>query len=65
MPDWMKPYAKMILNTGGNNIEDLINDDGTNSNIFNNAPRALICVSVKNQVGLLEQLHDKGLLKQI
>jgi hypothetical protein len=65
MPAWMKPYAKMILNTGGNSIEDLVNDDGKNSNVFNNAPRALICASVKSQVGLLEQLYDKGLLKKI
>lgn len=64
MPKWMKFYAKMILNTGGNNIEDLVNDDGQNSNIFNNAPRALICASVKSQVGLLEQLYEKGLLKE-
>lgn len=64
MPKWMKSYAKMILNTGGNDIEDLVNDDGTNSNIFNNAPRALICASVKSQVGLLEQLYDKGLLNE-
>lgn len=63
MPKWMKSYEKMILNTGGNSIEDLVNDDGKNSNIFNNAPRALICASVKSQVGLLEQLYEKGLLK--
>lgn len=63
MPKWMKSYANMILNTGGNSIEDLVNDDGTNSNIFNNAPRALICASVKSQVGLLEQLYEKGYLK--
>lgn len=65
MPAWMKPYTKMILNTGGNNIEDLVNDDGTNSNVFNNAPRALICAAVKSQVGLLELLYEKGLLTNL
>jgi hypothetical protein len=64
MPKWMKSYENMILNTGGNSIEDLVNDDGRNSNIFNNAPRALICASVKSQVGLLQQLYEQGLLKE-
>lgn len=63
MPEWMKRYASLIVNTGGNNIEDLVNDDGTNSNVFNNAPRALICAAVKSQVALLELLHEEELLK--
>lgn len=57
MPDWMKKYEDLIVNTGGNSIEELMNDDGTNSNVFNNAPRALICCAVKSQVSLLEGLH--------
>lgn len=63
MPKWMKRYAPLIVNTGGNNIEDLVNDDGTNSNVFNNAPRALVCAAVKSQVKLLELLYEKELLK--
>jgi len=63
MPKWMLPYANLINNTGGNPIEELVNDDGTNSNVFNNAPRALICCAVKCQVNLLESLHRKGLLE--
>jgi len=62
MPEWMRKYKHMINNTGGNPIEELINDDGTNSNVFNNAPRALICVAVKSQVALLERLHKEGVL---
>ena len=62
MPEWMEPLRNEIKNTGGNSIEDLMNDDGTNSNVFNNAPRALICVAVKSQVGLLEWLHTRGKL---
>ena len=62
MPEWMEKYRKMIVNTGGNAIEELVNDDGTNSNVFNNAPRALICVAVKSQVNLLEILHKEGLI---
>jgi len=58
----MHKYKKLICNTGGNEIEDIMNNDGTNSNVFNNAPMALICVAVKSQVALLEQLNKKGLL---
>ena len=60
MPSWMEQYRYMINNTGGNTIERLFNDDGTNSNIINNAPLALICVSVKAQVNLLIRLHNSG-----
>lgn len=63
MPRWMEPYRAKITNTGGNSVEDLMNDDGTNSNVFNNAPRALICVAVKSQVAMLEVLHKAGHLK--
>ena len=63
MPKWMEKYRKFINNTGGNSIEELYNDDGTNSNVFNNAPRALICVSVKCQVQLLLTLKKEGLIE--
>jgi len=62
MPEWMERYQEHITNTGGNPIEELMNDDGTNSNVFNNAPRALICVAVKSQVALLEILHHRKLI---
>lgn len=64
MPAWMKPFRHHISNTGGNSIEDLMNDDGGNSNVHNNAPRALICVAVKCQVGLLERLYAIGHLRE-
>ena len=62
MPDWMKPYEKYIGNTGGNPIEELVNDDGTNSNVFNNAIRALLCASVKSQVQMLTRMYKDGML---
>lgn len=65
MPKWMEPYRDMIRDTGGNPIEELMNDDGTNSNVFNNAPRALICCAVKCQVAFLESLHARDLLKDV
>lgn len=61
MPAWMEQYRKMICNTGGNPIEELMNDHTTVVQI--NAPRAMICVAVKSQVMLLEILHREGMLK--
>ena len=64
MPAWMEKYREYLSRfAGGNPIEELMNDDGTNSNVFDNAPRALICVSVKSAVGLLESLKFHNLLK--
>jgi len=63
MPEWMEKYRPLIGSTGGNSIEELYNDDGTNSNVFVNAPLALVCVAVKNQVNLLIKLHEQKLLK--
>lgn len=61
MPAWMEPYRDMIADTGGNPIEELLNDHTTT--IFENAPRAMICVAVKDQVGLLERLNKNGMLR--
>lgn len=63
MPDWMEQYKDMIVNTGGNSIGELMNDD--KSTTFNNAPRALICACVKSQITLLEKLYEKGLLVEL
>lgn len=62
MPKWMEEFRSCFHNTGGNSIEELMNDDGTNSNVFNNALRALLCIAVKSQVALLEELHELGVL---
>ena len=60
MPAWMKPYAAMIVNTGGNDVVDLMNKD-VDSRI--NLPLAMIQVCIDSQVTLLTALHDKGHLK--
>lgn len=60
MPKWMEPYRDIIKNTGGNSIEELVND--TDSNMHNNYIRAALCIAVKSQVGLLEHLHREGAL---
>ena len=58
MPEWMRPFEKYIRNTGGNPIEELMNDHTTIVQV--NAPRAMICVAVKSQIALLEELHAEG-----
>lgn len=60
MPAWMRPYANDIVNTGGNDIEELMNDHDTIVQV--NAPRAMICACVKSQVALLELLHSRDQL---
>ena len=60
MPSWMRKYRKFINNTGGNSVEELMNDDGTNSNVFNNPIRGMLCVAVKSQVAMLTELHQQG-----
>jgi hypothetical protein len=61
MPTWMEPFRDLIQNTGGNYVEDLVNDRESNS--FSNAIRAALCVAVKSQVALLTLAHDSGLLR--
>lgn len=59
MPPWMEPYRKLIGNTGGNAIEEMMNDE-TDARI--NLPRAVLAVAVKSQVGLLYALRKAGML---
>lgn len=60
MPKWMEPYRDLIQNTGGNSIEELMNDTG--SNMQNNYIRAALCIAVQSQVGLLQAMHDRSML---
>lgn len=64
MPEWMKPYRSLIKgHTEGIpscTLEDWMNDK---SEIFINAPRALIACEMSGQVSMLERLHKEGLLK--
>lgn len=63
MPAWMEPYRKHIKNTGGNSVEELMND--RTCDISNNAVRAALCVAIQSQVALLEHLHRDGLLSSL
>lgn len=58
MPKWMEKYMEFIGNTGGNPVEELMNDHETTYEV--NAIRALLCVSVKSQVALLYRLAKYG-----
>jgi hypothetical protein len=62
MPGWMELYREIICNTGGNPIEELMNDTGTN--FFNNHVRSALIVAVSSQVALLNLAHAKGLLRE-
>jgi hypothetical protein len=59
-PAWMKPYLAHINNTGGNKVEELVNRE---VNIQTNLPVWVLQAAVRSQIGLLETLHEKGLLK--
>jgi hypothetical protein len=63
MPAWMEPYRELIVNTGGNPVEELINDEKTNA--FTNVVRAGLIVAVYSQVRLLTALHQRGLLAEV
>jgi hypothetical protein len=57
MPKWMEPYRKLIVNTGGNAIEEMVNGD---ADPYVNLPLSTLQACVKSQVSLLEQLRQKG-----
>lgn len=60
MPAWMEPYRELISNTGGNPVEELMNDHSTT--VRGNVVRAILIGAVASQVALFQQLHDKGWL---
>jgi hypothetical protein len=58
-PKWMAKYMNLIHGvTTSQDIEDFMNDHTTVVAV--NAPRAMMCVSIKCQVGMLERLHKEG-----
>lgn len=60
MPAWMEPYRDQFQNTGGNPIEELMNDHDVN--MFSNSVRYLLMASVSAQVDLLFRLARRGYL---
>ncbi len=66
MPEWMKPYAPLIVNTGigptVENIEQMMNDS---TDPCVNLPRSTLEACVKSQVALLGILHDRAFLAKV
>ena len=60
MPKWMEKFRDDICNTGGNSIEELMND--TESNMQNNYVRTALIIAVKSQITFLEKLHSNNIL---
>ena len=59
MPKWMKPFRGLIVNTGGNEIEGMVNGD---ADPRVNLPLSTLQACVKSQVALLLRLHYDGYL---
>lgn len=63
MPEWMEQYREYITNTGGNSIEELMNDRDCNAR-SNHIRWVIICMATA-QIHQLMQLHKHNLLKEI
>lgn len=60
MPAWMENYRKLIQNTGGNSVEDLLNDHRCDP--FSNLYRWTFIRCVRAQVNLLQLLNEADLI---
>lgn len=54
----MEPYRSLFCSTGGNSIEDLMNDH--DSNLYNNSVRVVLIGAVDAQIGMLTRLRERG-----
>jgi hypothetical protein len=61
MPEWIEKYRELIRNTGGNSIEELMNDKTTN--MQNNYVRCALMIAVESQISLLNLLKEKSFIK--
>lgn len=59
MPVWMERYRSMIVNTGGNSVEDMMNG---NADPIVNLPLSTLQACVKSQVAFLQTLQRHGKL---
>lgn len=66
MPDWLREYNEVFNNTGGNEVEDLVNRYISESNlVFTNLPMYTLAAMAFSQVNLMYALRDRGLLKPL
>ncbi|HCH9097676.1 TPA: hypothetical protein NNT20_004851 [Salmonella enterica] len=61
VPDWMRQYLPLFQNTGGNDVESLLHDEGTN--MFANSIRYMLIVSARSQYGILMEMHRNGFIE--
>ncbi|EHM7817775.1 hypothetical protein ACEF96_001598 [Salmonella enterica] len=61
VPDWMRQYLPLFLNTGGNDVESLLHDEDTN--MFANSIRYMLIVSARSQYGILMEMHRNGFIE--
>lgn len=59
IPDWMRGYIDCIVNTGGGDVEEMVNG---NADPRINLPLSTLQACVKSQVGLLAKMNKHGLL---
>ena len=60
IPKWMMPYEPLIVNTGGGDVEEMMNG---HANPLVNLPLSTLQACVKSQVLLLYLLYEKGIIK--
>lgn len=67
MPAELEPYRRLIGETGGNDVEDLMTEwsAGADGVMFSNLPRYPIMQAVASQVGLLARLYAAGQLPEV
>lgn len=59
MPEWMEQYRDSFNNTGGNTIEELMNNT---TSMEVNMPLAVLSIAVSSQVKFLETIRGKDYL---
>lgn len=60
VPEWMRQFLPLFHNTGGNDVEELLDDEDTN--MFANCVRYMLIVSARSQFALLMDMYSKGII---
>ena len=65
MPEWMEPYRELIRTRGSRSVEEMMSDEtgDMRSPHADLRERSMWNYSVAAQVNLLNDLHQRGLLK--
>lgn len=65
MPQWMEPYRGLIRTRGNRSVEDVMSDTAGDMNSPNAdlRERSMSNYAVAAQINLLNDLHQRGLLK--